>query len=116
MARMLFSQKCLLALAAFLLIAFAPLTAKALTLVNSTASEISAIYISDSGTDDWEENLIEGYVLPSGGQLTVQFEGGAYESFDLLIESSDGGEEDYRDFPGKTKFIEFKGAGNSNYR
>ena len=116
MSRMQFTQKFILLMFAFLLIAFAPLTAKALTLVNGTSSEINAVFISDSGTDDWEENLIpEGYVLPPGNKLEVKIEG-SYKSFDLLIKSSDGGEEDYRDFPGKTKLIEFKGEGNSNYK
>jgi len=115
MSRMQFTQKFILLMSAFLLIAFSPLTAQALTLVNATSSQISAIYISDSGTDDWEENIIEGYILPPGNKIDVQIQG-SYQNFDLRIESTDGGEEDYIKFPGKTTYIEFKGAGNSNYR
>ena len=92
------------------------LTASAdITIRNSTSSEISAIYISGSDTDDWEENVIEGYVLPAGNEFTIPVKG-SYDSFDLRVESTEGGSEDYMDFPGQTSFIELKGAGKSNYK
>ena len=86
-----------------------------LTLINQSGFEIHAIYISDSGTDDWEENIIEGYMLPSGNQMNVEIQGG-YQQFDLLIEDGNGNSEDYRDFPGRTTSITFKGGGQSTYR
>jgi hypothetical protein len=110
-------QKGLLLLAAFTAFAFAPLAAEAgtLTLVNASASQLNAIYISDSGADEWEENLIQGYVLPSGNELSIQIQG-SYSKFDLRIEAAGGGEEDYYEFPGNTRRIVIKGGGDSEYQ
>ena len=83
--------------------------------VNKSASEIHAIYISDSGAEDWEENLIEGYLLPPGNDLTIQIHG-SYHQFDLLVEDDMGNDEDYRNFPGSTTMITIKGDGESEYR
>lgn len=89
-------------------------SAASFTLINGTSSEISEVYISATGVDDWEENIIEGYVLPSGNQVKVNIPN--YNQFDLLIRSSDGGEEDYREFPGNVSSITLEGAGNSSYQ
>ncbi len=87
-----------------------------LTLVNGSASDLSAIYISDSGTSSWEENLIpEGSVLPAGNYIDVDIQG-SYNKFDLRIESTEGGYEDYFDFPGNASKITLKGGGQSEYQ
>ena len=88
--------------------------AATLTLINQSASEIHAIYISDSGTDDWEENVLEGYMLPPGNQLDIQIP--SYRGFDLLLEDECGNSEDYRDFPGGTRQITIMGGGQSRYQ
>ena len=97
-----------------LVFAAASAEAATLTLVNQSASEIHAIYISDSGSNDWEENVIEGYMLPSGNQLDIQIP--SYRSFDLRVEDEDGDYEDYRNFPGNTRQITIRGGGQSQYR
>ena len=89
-------------------------SAATFTLINGTSSEISEVYISSSGDDNWEENVIDGYVLPSGNQVNINIPN--YQKFDLLIRSSDGGEEDYREFPGNVSSITLEGAGNSSYQ
>lgn len=89
-------------------------SAATFTLINGTSSEISEVYISSSGADNWEENVIDGYVLPSGNQVNINIPN--YQTFDLLIRSSDGGEEDYREFPGNVSSITLEGAGNSSYQ
>ena len=111
------SKKCFLAFAVFTVFAFAPLAAQAgtLTLVNDSASQINAIYISDSGAGDWEENLIEGATFPPGNEFTVQIQG-AYNKFDLRIEAVGGGSEDYFEFPGNARRIVLKGGSNSEYQ
>ena len=88
--------------------------AATITLVNKSASEIHAIYISDSGSNDWEENVIEGYMLPSGNQLNIQIP--AYRSFDIRVEDRNGNYEDYHEFPGNTRQITIMGGGQSQYR
>ncbi|MDR2488177.1 MAG: hypothetical protein LBD42_01545 [Desulfovibrio sp.] len=104
-------------MAGFIFFAFSPSAAQAgsLNLVNQSASDIHAIYICDSGADNWEENLIAGYKFPSGNQLTIQIQG-SYRSFDLRVEDGEGNSEDYFDFPGNTKSIVIKGGGDSEYQ
>lgn len=103
-------------MALIVLFAFAPMAeAAALKIANKSASEIHAIYISDSGTDEWEENIIEGYLLPSGNELSVQING-SYDSFDVRVEDEAGNYEEYSGFPGKTRKIEIHGGGESKYQ
>lgn len=89
--------------------------AKKLTITNNTASEIHAIYISDGDSNDWEENIIEGYMLPSGNEVEIQIEG-SYKQFDLRVEDEEGNYEDYMEFPGKTSQIVLHGEGDAEYR
>lgn len=107
----------MLVLLAFAVVIAMGSTAGAATLkiINKSASEIHGIYISDSRTNDWEENIIEGYYLPSGDQLDVQVTG-SYRSFDLRVEDEEGNYEEYTGFPGKTRAIEIHGGGDSKYR
>lgn len=93
------------------------LTAQAakLTIINKTASEIHAIYISDSNSTNWEENVIDGYLLPSGNRLDIQITG-SYKQFDLRVEDEEGNYEEYSNFPGKTREITLRGEGDSEYR
>ena len=114
----MFGKKILWAfVAGFLFFAVPPPAAHAgsITIVNQSASNLNAIYISDSGEGDWEENIIEGLTLPSGNELEVQING-SYSKFDLRVEAAGGGEEDYYEFPGKTRRIIIKGGGNSEYQ
>ena len=103
-------------LACLIVFAFTQTGAEAATLklVNQTASEIHAIYISDSGTDNWEENIIDGYMLPSRNQVDIQIP--KYKNFDLRVEDNKGNSEDYTGFPGNTRQIILKGGGDSEYR
>ena len=109
-------KKALIAtLACLIVLAFSQTDSQAanLKLTNSSASEIHAIYISDSGTDDWEENIIDGYLLPPGNEVDIQIP--SYKSFDLRVEDESGNYEDYTQYPGKTKQITIKGGGQSTY-
>ena len=45
------------------------------TLVNNTGVDVHGLYISPSDADDWEENMIEGSILPAGASLEVNFSG-----------------------------------------
>jgi hypothetical protein len=83
--------------------------------INSTSSVINAIYISDSEVDDWEENVIEGEVINPGETLHVKVNI-EFDKFDLRVESTEGGYEDYFDFPGNATVINLKGNGQSQYK
>ena len=85
-----------------------------LKLENASSSEIHAIYISDSGSANWEENIIDGYLLPPGNAVDIQIP--SYKSFDLRVEDEAGNYEDYSDFPGRTRYIKIQGGGQSSYR
>jgi hypothetical protein len=104
------------ALVCLIVIAFSQVDAQAgtLNITNASASEIHAIYISDSATNDWEENILEGYYLPSGNEVDIQIPN--YKSFDLRVEDASGNYEDYQGFPGNTKEIMLQGGGDSQYR
>lgn len=105
-----------LIMAFFMVAALATLaSAGTLTLVNKSASDIHAIYISDSNSNDWEENILEGYMLPSGNQVDIQIEG-SYNSFDLRVEDEDGSYEDYSGYPGHTSQIVLHGGGRSEFQ
>jgi hypothetical protein len=105
-----------ISLACLIVVAFSKIGAQAasLKIINQSASEIHAIYISDSGSNDWEENIIDGYKLPSGNQVDIQIP--SYKKFDLRVEDKGGNYEDYSEFPGNTRQITLKGGGDSAYR
>lgn len=84
-------------------------------IVNSTASVINAIYISDSEVDDWEENIIEGKVINPGESIHVNVHI-EFDKFDLRVESTEGGYEDYFEFPGNATTIILKGNSQSEYK
>ena len=108
-------NKAILGLAVASLMAFTgSALAQTLNIDNQSSSDLTAIYISDSGSDDWEENLLpEGYVLPAGNNVDVNIQG-SYNSFDLRIEA-ESGSEDYMGFPGGASSIVLYGGGQSEY-
>ena len=85
-----------------------------LTIVNMSGKALHAIYISSSGSSDWEENIIEGEYLPSGNELTINVRAN-YRYFDLRVEDRAGNSVDYFEFPGKTRTIVLRGGGRSEY-
>ena len=89
--------------------------AATLTVINRSASEIHAIYISSSNTNSWEENIIDGYRLPSGNKLDIRING-SYRQFDIRVEDEEGNYEEYTKFPGNTREITLFGDGDSEYR
>lgn len=60
-------------------------------LTNLTDSNVEEIYLSDVGTDEWEENLIEGAILPSGNEVPVNIMDGLETcSYDIQVVFDDG--------------------------
>ncbi|MBL3592653.1 MAG: hypothetical protein JMJ93_03960 [Synergistaceae bacterium] len=77
----------LLAFAALFLAAPLFAGAQDFVIVNRTGADIYGLYISPSTSDSWEENMIEGSVLPDGNELEINFSG--YDSseahWDIMV-------------------------------
>lgn len=74
---------CLLAVAAM-----APQAAAGVqdfTLVNQTGIEIYSLYLSESASDEWEEDVLGEDVLPSGERLDITFSGGDTCLWDMMV-------------------------------
>ena len=68
--------------------------AQTVTIENNTASAINQLYISNSDTQSWEEDVLGGDVLESGASVNVSF-GRAYMMYDLLAIFDNGAEHIY---------------------
>jgi len=115
MHHMIKFSRLFLVLAVFSVLVMASQNANAATvsIVNQSSSELHAIYISGSGAGDWEENIIDGYVLPAGNEVDINIPN--YSKFDLRIEDGDGNYEEYYEFPGKVSKIYLQGGGESSF-
>lgn len=45
-------------------------------LINQSSSSVVEFYVSHTGTNDWEENLLSGGYLPSGNEIDVMITDG----------------------------------------
>jgi hypothetical protein len=62
---------------------------------NSTGVDIVGFYVSHTGTDSWEENLLRGAYLASGYEVEVVIaDGRSACEYDVLTEFADGDEVD----------------------
>lgn len=60
-------------------------------LINKTGVDIVGFYVSHTGTDEWEENMIEGHYLPGGNQILVSIrDGRTVCEYDMRAEFADG--------------------------
>ncbi|GAB4300899.1 MAG: hypothetical protein Fur0025_40850 [Oscillatoriaceae cyanobacterium] len=64
------------------------------TLKNNTSRDLIEFYASPPSTDDWEENILDGQVLPPGGEAKVTIDDGRpdcnYDFKGVLGPSEDG--------------------------
>lgn len=75
-------------LAALMVLVFAcsaTAAGKNLTIINQTGVDIYQLYMSPSGSEDWEEDLLEGEVFENGTELVIEFEDIDGGLWDLLI-------------------------------
>lgn len=88
------------ALVAGILFAASPALAEDLTftLTNSSSSGVDGFYVSRTATNSWEENLIDGGVLPSGNEIEVEIaDGRSVCTYDIKATFEDGTKlEDYK--------------------
>jgi len=61
------------------------------TIINNTGFTITNFYGSNKGTNSWEEDILGQSTLPSGSQVTINFnDGSGYCKFDFKAVFSDG--------------------------
>lgn len=92
-------MKILLAAAAVLVLATAPALAEDLnfTLNNTSSSPVNGFYVSHVGTNSWEDNLMEGRTLASGGSVSVLIADGRTTcEYDIKVTFEDGSSTDER--------------------
>ena len=85
--------------------AFAPLANadRVLKIYNHLDVDIYEIYISETGRNDWEEDVLENDVLEAGGELNVTMP--QYRQFDLQIVDKNGKTYEYYGQPGDAAWV-----------
>ena len=60
-------------------------------LINKTGVEIHNLYISETGNEDWEEDVLGDRTLPTGGRMNIQFSGRSACLWDMMVADEEGG-------------------------
>jgi hypothetical protein len=82
-------------------------------IVNATGFTLQEIYVSDSGTEDWEEDVLGGDVLEDGVTLNLRVNG-SYEYFDLAAVDTEGNQVQWAELPGEASKITIHGDGSAD--
>jgi len=59
------------------------------TLVNQTGVEVYRLFISETGNDSWEEDVLGNGTLPDGHRLDVSFSGRTACLWDMMVTDED---------------------------
>lgn len=62
------------------------------TLINQTGVDVYSLYISESSSDDWEEDVLGEDMLLDGDRVDVTFSGRNACLWDMLVTDDEGGE------------------------
>ena len=81
---------------------------------NGTGFALHQIYISDSGTEDWEEDLLGNQILEDGETLRVPVDG-AFTKFDLAAVDEDGDSVAWYGIPGGASSVTIYADGTAEY-
>ena len=82
---------------------------------NATGFTLMEIYISDSGTEDWEEDVLGMEVLEDGETLRLTVSG-SYSHFDMAAVDDEGDAVGWYGLPGNVTQITIYGDGSAEYR
>ena len=93
----------------------APAAAGQIMIKNATKFPIWEIYMSDSGTKDWEEDILDDEVLMDGATLRLSVRG-SVQKFDLKAVNNQGDSMEWYGLPGTAKEITIFGNGTAEYR
>ena len=106
----------LLLAAAFLFMSFVSgAEAATISIKNNTGDDIHYLYISASGTSDWEDDVLGQNTLDNGDTLRVKVTG-KYSMFDLRVEDDEGNSLEFYKFPGNTTQITLRNDGTAEHR
>ena len=110
-------KKSLTLLAAVLLLLVFSFAAEPSVLLakNGTGFTISEIYISNSGTLNWEDGILGEDVLEDGETLRITVNG-AYRKFDMRAVDETGAYVDWLQLPGSASRITIYADGSAEYR
>ncbi|MDR2523553.1 MAG: hypothetical protein LBC93_07650 [Synergistaceae bacterium] len=103
-------------LTAVFILLFASLAAEAgiIRIKNNTGVEIVELYISDSGTNDWEEDVLGSDTLSQGETLNLTVNG-SYRKFDLRITDGENAL-DFFGLDGSATSIVLNSDGTASYQ
>lgn len=59
------------------------------TLINQTGVEVYRLFISETGNNDWEEDVLGENTLPDGSRLNVSFAGRSACLWDMMVTDED---------------------------
>ena len=86
-----------LCLAGFLTAATSHAGTQDFTLVNKTGDTIYSLYIGESTSQDWEEDVLGEDTLENGARMNITFSGRKACNWDIYISDPDGGEATWTD-------------------
>jgi hypothetical protein len=110
-------KKSILFLMALLMVFSFDIAAEAgtINIVNDTGFDLYEIYVSDSGTKDWEEDVMGDDVLEAGQTLRLSVNG-SYQNFDLMAVDSEGTGVQWIGLPGNASNIKISADGTAEYQ
>ncbi|GHS87803.1 hypothetical protein AGMMS49957_08300 [Synergistales bacterium] len=110
-------KKGFIALMAVWAILFLSVTAEAgtISIKNNTGVEIVELFLSDSGTGDWEEDVLGNNTLSHGETLNINVDG-AYNKFDLRITNGEDAALDFFGLDGRARSITLNSDATANYQ
>jgi len=82
---------------------------------NETGFTLFELYISDSGTNDWEEDILGSNVLSDEEAIRITVHG-SYDEFDLKAVAEDGSSASWYGLPGYASDITIYADGTAEYR
>lgn len=85
-----------------------------ISVVNATGFDLYEIYVSDSGTNDWEDDMLGSEVLSSGQTLQISVNG-SYQSFDLMAVDNEGTSVRWMGLPGSASTVKIYANGTAEY-
>ncbi|MDR2529454.1 MAG: hypothetical protein LBD04_10665 [Synergistaceae bacterium] len=85
-----------------------------ITIKNSTGIDLYEIYVSGSGTGDWEEDVMGQEILENGQTLRLTVNG-SYSKFDMRAVDGNGTAVDWFEIPGNAKSLTIYADGTVEY-
>ena len=82
---------------------------------NETGFDLWEIYLSDSGTNDWEEDVMGANIFEADTILRINVTG-SWDSFDLMAVDGEGNQVIWYNLPGSVSEIAIYADGTAEYQ